>query len=53
MVKETLVFVVQLDGEYVRLYHELLQSNNKDLVHQKLVELGFHKLADLQKKGLI
>lgn len=53
MEKETLVFVVQLEGEYIRLYHELLQNNDKDLVHQKLVQAGFHKLAELQKQGLI
>jgi len=49
--KEIVIFTVELKGEYVRLYHELLESNPNYLVHQKLVEAGFHKLWEMKLAG--
>lgn len=53
MKKEIVIFTVELKGEYVRLYHELLESNPTYLVHQKLVEAGFHKLREMKLAGLL
>lgn len=53
MKDEIVIFTVELKGEYVRLYHELLENNSKDLVHQKLVDAGFHKLGEMKSAGLL
>lgn len=53
MKKKIIVFTVTLKGEYLRLYNELLGSNSSEIVQQKLVEAGFHKLTELKKQGVL
>ena len=48
---EIVCFTISLDGEYERLYNELLARNPSELVHEKLIHAGFHKLVEMQIAG--